>query len=232
MANLVFDIETVGENYDDMDPQTQELMTRWIKKESADEKDYENALEALKDGLGFSPLTGQIVALGVLDVEIQKGCVYYQNGGQTTEESEENGIKYKPVTEKQMLENFWAGARKYREFISFNGRAFDVPFLIVRSAINGIRPSINLMPPRYSSTSNHIDLLDQLTFYGTVRKKGSLHMWCRAFNIKSPKVSGVEGDDVSRLFAAGKYLDIAKYNAGDLFATRELYLYWHNFIRF
>jgi len=74
-------------------------------------------------------------------------------------------------------------------------------------------------------------LQDLLTFYGSVRKKGSLHLWSRALGIKSPKADGVTGDDVGRLFKEKKYLEIAKYNVGDIRATRELYKVWTQFFK-
>jgi DNA polymerase elongation subunit (family B) len=232
MATLIFDIETVGEDFEKMDKITQEMETRWLKKESLSEDEYKQALEELKNGLGFSPLTGQIVAIGILDSEKNEGAVYYQAPGSNIEEIIEDGIKFKPMTEAEMLKKFWQVALKYDEFISFNGRAFDAPFLMIRSAINKIKPSVNLMPNRYAQNSNHIDLLDQLSFFGAVRRKGNLHLWSRAFGIKSPKADGITGDDVSRLFKEKKFLDIAKYNVGDLRATRELYLAWKEFIKF
>ncbi|OGN29694.1 MAG: hypothetical protein A3A33_04345 [Candidatus Yanofskybacteria bacterium RIFCSPLOWO2_01_FULL_49_25] len=232
MNKLVFDIETIGENYDELDEKTQEILTRWIKKESSNEDDYRIALEELKEGLGFSPLTGEVVAIGVLDVEKDRGVVYYQSPDTPQREEEVDGVKLKVTTEKEMLEKFWEGGKQYHEFISFNGRAFDVPFLMIRSAIHKIRVPINLMPPRFSSSSNHVDLLEQLSFYGAVRRKGNLHMWCRAFGIKSPKADGVSGDDVGELFRNKEFLKIAQYNVGDLKATRELYRYWNEFIRF
>ncbi len=54
----------------------------------------------------------------------------------------------------------------------------------------------------------------------------------RAFGIKSPKAEGITGDDVGPLFKDKKFLEIAKYNVGDLKATKELYDYWNNYIRF
>ncbi|MDP3731315.1 MAG: ribonuclease H-like domain-containing protein [bacterium] len=236
MPKLIFDIETIGENFDELDETTQDALSWWIKKESSGEEDYKVALEELKNGLGFSPLTGQIVAIGVLDREKDKGAVYYQNPDNPEEELEENGIKFKALSEKDMLEKFWQGAEHYDEFVSFNGRSFDVPFLMVRSAILGIRPSVDLMSNRYLSSQRfgvkHIDLLDQLSFYGAVRRKGNLHLWCRAFSIKSPKDDGVTGEDVGKLFRENKFLDIAKYNVGDLRATKALYDYWEKHLRF
>jgi len=236
MSKLIFDIETVGENFDELDETTKETLTKWIKKESKSEDEYKKELQELKEGLGFSPLTGEVVAIGVLDCEKNKGAVYFQAPGEKIEETEENGIKFKQVSEEEMLDNFWTVAKSYQEFISFNGRAFDVPFLMVRSAIRGVRPSKDLMSNRYLNSqkydSKHIDLLDQLSFYGAVWKKGNLHLWSRAFGIESPKAQGITGEDVGKLFKEKKFLDIAKYNTGDLFATKQLYEYWEKFLKF
>ena len=233
---LVFDIETIGENFDSLDRATQENLTRWIKRDSIDEEDYKMALEDLKSGLGFSPLTGEIVAIGMLDYHKNEGAVYFQAPGAKLAETKEEGVSFKPMDEEEMLRKFWEAARHYQVFITFNGRSFDVPFLMIRSAIKGIRPTKDLMRGRYLYQHNpealHIDLLEQLTFYGASRKKGSLHLWSRAFGIESPKAGGVTGDDVAPLFKKKKYLEIAKYNVGDLRATSALYEKWEKYLQF
>ena len=203
MPKLIFDIETIGENFDELDSATQEVLTKWIKKDSESEDEYLKALEELKSGLGFSPLTGQIVAIGVLDYDKNQGVVYFQAPGENLKEFQEENITFKPCAEKEMLENFWKGAEKYNEFITFNGRSFDAPFLAVRSAVHKIKATKDLMSNRYLNSqkfgATHIDLFDQLTFYGASRRKGGLHLWCRAFGITSPKAQGVTGDDVAQL---------------------------------
>ena len=235
MPKLIFDIETIGENFDELDSATRDVLTKWIKKDSESEEEYVKALEELKSGLGFSPLTGQIVAIGVLDYDKNQGVVYFQAPGENFKEFQEENITFKPCTEKEMLENFWKGSEKYNEFITFNGRGFDAPFLAVRSAVHKIKASKDLMSNRYLSSqrfgATHIDLFDQLTFYGATRRKGGLHLWCRAFGITSPKAQGVTGDDVAQLFKEKKYKEIARYNVGDLNATKELYDYWKNYIK-
>src|SRR5437588_35030 len=118
MPKLIFDIETIGEDYEKLDETTQGILTRWIKKESQDELKYQVALQELKEGLGFSPLTGEIVAIGVLDADKNKGAVYYQNPDGNSQDYEEDGIKFKALNEKEMLEGFWSGAAEYNEFIS------------------------------------------------------------------------------------------------------------------
>jgi 3'-5' exonuclease len=237
MATLVFDIETVGADFDGLEDTTKEVLTRWIKRESESAESYTAALTDLKEGLGFSPLTGQIVAIGIYDAERERGAVYFQNSpGHEAKDFEENRCKFEVMSEKEMLIRFWAIVEKYDTFVTFNGRSFDVPFLMIRSAIHGIRPSKNLLANRYLNyqpgNSRHIDLLDQLSFYGALRRKGSLHLWCEAFGIESPKTQGVDGDDVKGLFESGKSDVIARYNARDIVATTKLYEHYKNFLQF
>jgi DNA polymerase elongation subunit (family B) len=233
---LVIDIETIGEDFDALDHATQENLTRWIKKDSDNEDEYKLALQDLKTGLGFSPLTGEIVAIGVLDYYKNEGGVYYQAPGQKNAEIKEDGILFEQMTEEVMLKKFWELAERYQVFITFNGRAFDMPFIMIRSAVHGIRPTKDLMRGRYLYQNNpealHIDLAEQLSFYGATRRKGSLHLWSRAFGITSPKSGGVTGDDVGPLFKKKKFLEIAKYNVGDIRATRALYEKWESYLSF
>ncbi len=236
VKKLVFDIETIGEDFDKLDKITKDSLTRWIEKEAGGKEEYGLLLDDLKQGLGFSPLTGEIVAVGVLDADAGKGGVYYQSPGIKAERFEEDGVTFEPMDEKGIVRKFWEIASQYQTFITFNGRSFDVPFLVVRSAIHGIRPTKDLMRGRYlyqqHADAIHIDLQDQLSFYGAMRRKGSLHLWARAFGIKSPKSEGITGDDVSDLFKKKKYLDIARYNVGDLIATKELFDQWSTYLNF
>lgn len=221
MSKLIFDIETVGVEFDSLDDKSKELLLRFA------ENDEE--VEAVKEGLGFSPLTGQIVAIGVLNPETEKGAVYFLNPENNIEKEEENNVQYIPhKTEKELLKSFWDAAAHYDQFVTFNGRSFDSPYILIRSAISKVKPTANLMPNRYYD--QHIDLLDRLTFFGAVRRRGNLHMWCKAFDIESPKSKGVSGDDVAQLFRDKQYLDIAKYCFDDLVATGKLHEYWDKYV--
>jgi DNA polymerase elongation subunit (family B) len=231
---LIIDIETVGENFDSLDEVTKNQLTHWIRKESETEEDYNKALEDLKNRLGFSPLTAEIVVIGLLDYDRNEGIVYFQAPNEKIEDFQENGMRFHQCSEKEMLEEFWRVANFYNYFITFNGRTFDIPFIMIRSAIWKIKPTKNLMHSRYVSQqlpeAIHIDLADQLTFYGAVKGKKGLHFWTRAFGIESPKSFGVTGDDIGRLFGEKKYLEIARYNVLDLKATRELFKYWNEYL--
>ena len=193
MATLIFDIETVGENWDELDETTQSVLTRWVERTAKSEEEKEAGIKDIKEGLGFSPLTGMVVAIGVYDLERQEGVVYYTGVGDEPED-QAGEYKLKQRTEAEMLEDFWEGAKSYDTFVTFNGRGFDVPFLMHRSAIHEIKPTVDLMSGRYlyqQRGAKHIDLQDQLTFYGAMMKRPNLHLFCRAYGIESPKAEGV-----------------------------------------
>ncbi|MFA5954633.1 MAG: ribonuclease H-like domain-containing protein [Patescibacteria group bacterium] len=235
MPRLVFDIETVGEDFQELDEATQEAITAWVRRYTEDEKERVTLTAQLKERMGLSPFTGEIVVLGVLDSDKKKGTIYYQAPGASHEDMTEGDFTFKPMSEKEMLERFWEGAKQYNEFISFNGRSFDAPFMMIRSAVHGIRPTKDLLSNRYlgsqKSFAQHIDLLEQLTFYGAFRPRPNLHVATRAFGIKSPKEE-MHGEDVASYFKAGRYLDIARYNVGDLIATNQLFLHWQTYLHF
>lgn len=180
--------------------------------------------------MALSPLTGEVLAIGMLNPETGGGRVLYRDGGAGTDLPEENNITFTPGSEHEILTAFWSDIGRYDQFVTFNGRSFDCPFLMVRSAILGIRPCRNLVPYRYSATP-HCDLLDQLTYYGATRRF-SLDFYCRSFGIPSPKTGGVTGADVGTLFREGRSAEIARYCIGDVIATAELFRRWTEFLHF
>jgi predicted PolB exonuclease-like 3'-5' exonuclease len=219
MIKLIFDIETVGVDFETLDTKSKDFLLAYAEDDEEKEK--------VKEGLSFSPLTGKIISIGILNPDTDKGAVYFisDKDKQTTEKD----IQYNPVAgEKELLKEFWNTALHYDQFITFSGRIFDCPYLMIRSAVNKVKPTRNLMPNRYYDS--HIDLADRLTFFGATRNRNNLHLWCQALGIKSPKDSGITGYDVGRLHNEGKYMDIARYCAGDLWATKELFNYWEKYI--
>lgn len=223
MSAIIFDIETVGVDFESLDEPSKDSFLRFAKTPEE--------MEEAKMSLNFYPLTAQVVAIGMLEAESEKGCVYFQNAQGTKEKFEEKEIVFISGTEKEILSHFWNQMNRYDQFVTFNGRIFDGPFLMIRSAIHQIRATKNLSPYRYAHNA-HIDLADQLTFYDALRKKFSLHMWCKAFGIESPKEGGITGFDVKDLYAQGRYHDIARYCFQDIRATKKLYQYWEKCLKF
>lgn len=220
MSRLVFDIETIGTDFETLDEQAREYLLK------AARSDQER--ELVPEQLSFSPLTGSVVAIAMLNPDTGKGAVYYQSPGAEPSEREEDGITYATGSEAEILQKFWTTLAFYSQVVTFNGRAFDGPFLMVRSAVHKIRPSKNLVPYRYGD--EHIDLYDRLGFFGAVRRTMSLHMWCQALDIPSSKANGITGYQVPQLFADGRADDIARYCMDDVRATAALFDYWDKYI--
>jgi DNA polymerase elongation subunit (family B) len=220
MSAVVFDIETLGfpvEHFDDAQ--------RAYLLKGADE---EEKVEAEIQKFSLSALTAQIIAIGMVNPETMAGQVLYQAGGDERFLSEDGAVEFIAGDEKAILKAFWTAVKRYDRFITFNGRGFDCPFIMLRSAIQGITPSRNLVPYRYDAKI-HCDLLDQLTFYGAVRKY-NLDFYCKAFGIKSPKSGGITGSDLGPMFREGRFREIARYCLGDIVATAELYRRWETYL--
>ncbi len=213
MSKVVFDIETRGFEGDELDPIIKENLLKNVVTE-------EEQVDVLARS-GLLPISGEVVAIAMLNPDTNKGKIYFQAPELENKNYEQNGVEFIVATEKEILEKFWLDIKFYDQIITYNGRGFDVPFIIFRSIALGIKPTKNLMPYRYSS-KDHFDILDQLTFYGAFRKF-SLEVLCRAFGIKNPKEEGVSGLAINDLFKSKDYQTIAEYCMRDVVATKDLY---------
>jgi 3'-5' exonuclease len=222
MNRVVLDIETIGVDFEKLDEKSQEYLLKF--SESEEEKNE------VKQRLALYPFTGEVVVIGMLNPDTGKGKMFYQCPEKPDEAWEEGGFRCQAGNEKEILSLFWEDIKNYQQIITFNGRGFDGPFLHLRSAINKITPSRNLVPYRYEYRS-HCDLLDQLTYYGATRKF-NLHFYAKSLGIKSPKEDGVNGLEVGKMYQEGKYKEIVRYCMGDLIATKELFDYWDKYLRF
>jgi DNA polymerase elongation subunit (family B) len=222
MNRVVFDIETLGFPIDTLDESQQEYLLRFAKTD-------EERLDAVQK-LSLTPFTAQILAIGMLNPDSNQGKVFYQGPGEQPAFVDEGLVELIPSSEEEILKEFWKTIARYSQFITFNGRTFDCPFIMLRSAILSIRPTRNLMPYRFS-TNEHCDLLEQLTFYGAFRKF-NLDFYCRGFGIKSPKAEGITGLDMRPLFSEGRYREIAEYCLRDVKATSTLFHRWHTLLSF
>jgi 3'-5' exonuclease len=223
MNRVVFDIETLGYPLEDFDEPRQEYLLKFARTE-------EERTEAILK-LSLSPLTAQILAIAMVNPDSNMGKVLYQATGSVQRTfSDDKKVEFIPLDEKEILEEFWKAIARYDQVITFNGRSFDGPFVLLRSALLGVKPSKNLVPYRYDSRI-HCDLLDQMTFYGATRKF-SLDFFCKSFNIVSPKEKGITGLDMGRLFGEKRYKEIAEYCLDDVRATAELFRRWQEFLSF
>jgi len=226
MRRIVFDIETCAYPFETLTESQREYLFRYADKEPDPEKRQMMIDDAVRY-TSLYPHTSKCIVIGIYDVEKEKSYIYYESEKKAEWKSEDGIVHYKGLSEKEMLESFWRVAKSVDQFITFNGRNFDVPFLMMRSAMLGVKVSRNLMGYRYGD--EHIDLLEQFTFYGATRKF-NLDFYCQSFGIESPKSKDISGMEVKNLYEAGRIKDIAVYCSKDIYATFRLYKIWEEFL--
>jgi 3'-5' exonuclease len=220
MSHVVLDIETLGFPFESFDETQQKYLLKFA------ETDADRAETIQK--LNLYPTTAQIIAIGMLNPETNHGKILFQSDEKLDYYSDDKLVHFKSGIEKEIVEQFWLDIGHYDQFVTFNGRAFDCPFLMMRSAILQVQPTRNLMPYRYDA-SIHCDLLEQFTFYGALRKF-NLDFYCKSFGVESPKMHGITGLDMKQLTDEKRFQEIAEYNLRDLQATAELFRRWEKFL--
>ncbi len=235
---LVFDIEVAPfDFYEHYDLDTQDYLLRWANGDEQREKD-------IIESLVFSPWTSFLVAIGMLDLNENKGAVLVnvkqeETGEEIVLEKNYENINYICKDEKSIVEIFWKTIKDkdYNLFVTFNGREFDCPYIMLRSLILGVRPTRNLMAGTdFNFRDYHIDLLKEFTFLKHsptgARRKFSLDFYCKQLGIESPKSGGVTGDMVGELYKNKEFQKIADYCIGDVIAEAELFKIWKEYLNF
>ncbi|MBL9076832.1 MAG: ribonuclease H-like domain-containing protein [Planctomycetes bacterium] len=208
---LVFDIETVPAfDRRDLPPTVAEALA-----DNAQRKEMEP--QAV---MGMSPFFGKVVSLAIGDGDADEGdevtVLAVPPDGQTIADCPK---WLRPMSEADLLRAFWALASRAETVVTFNGRGFDVPFLVTRSLIHGVPARVDLLSQRFA-LQPHLDLFELLTQRG--RGPSKLDVVCWAFGIESPK-EVMDGSMVAPAYARGEIVKIAEYNAHDVRATAAVY---------
>jgi DNA polymerase elongation subunit (family B) len=214
-TTIAFDIEVAGYRWEEVD----EITRGYLLQRAGDERDR----EALPERTAFYPGLGKVIAIGMWNLEKERGLVLLE--GESCERREWDRVPHSDVfrgSERELLERFWEVVdRKHPRLVSYNGRAYDGPILMIRSAQLGVKPSTNLVPNRYL-IDGHCDLMEVLSFMGTWRERYSLDFWCRRFDVESPKGS-IDGSQIARAYREGRIEEIGEYCLRDVRATASLY---------
>lgn len=240
---LVIDIETSPLPWESFDEAQQAYLLARAESEAQQEE--------RKKQMALAPLTGFIVCIGLYLVEREGETVTERKRvclmNDQTDAEQPNAIIDLPrggkllcYSERAIVRDFWRFLRSDEchgaLYITFNGRMFDFPFLMLRSAVLGVRPSENLMRGSRYSTDYHVDLLEEFTFHNPqsigATRRYNLDFLTKAFGIDSPKSHGVDGTKVAALYAAGEYVTLAEYCLADVVATWQLYLKWEQYLKF
>jgi predicted PolB exonuclease-like 3'-5' exonuclease len=169
--------------------------------------------------MGMSPFFGKVVslAIGDGDAEVDDVTVLAVPPDGVTIDPCPKWLR--PMSEPELLRAFWALCSRAETIVSFNGRGFDVPFLVTRSLIHGIPARVDLLSQRFSLRP-HLDLFELVSQKG--RGPSKLDVVCWALGIESPK-EVMDGSMVAPAYARGEIVKIAEYNAHDVKATSAVY---------
>jgi hypothetical protein len=214
MATVVLDIETAGVAWDSLD----DAQRTYLQKNARTDEEREK----LPEMMSLWPFTGKIIVVAMLNPDTGRGRIWYEKTGGRVEETSADGLfTFVGDAEPTFLAEFWRAMRRFHRFVTFNGRGFDGPFLMLRSAALGIAATRNLVGYRYSLRP-HTDLLEAISFFGASRK-WNLDFACNAFGVESPKEQGMDGYSVGPYYRAGRLREIALYCRRDVEATAGLY---------
>lgn len=243
---FVFDIETAAEPWESFDEAQHEYLLRGATTDEEQEKKRRE--------MALSPMTSRVVCIGVCMMEwlgndtqppvlTRQGALVLDetlshNAEQRIELS--NGVVAVASNEARLLANFWKMLDKvYDEchIVTFNGMDFDAPFVTLRSAVCGVRPTRNIaLGKPWEIKEKHIDLQKELQLhaYGNngATRRYNFDFYARVFGITSPKAQGVHGGNVAELYAEGRIAEIAEYCLRDVHATWELFMLWYKFLYF
>jgi predicted PolB exonuclease-like 3'-5' exonuclease len=216
---LCFDIETIPQQTP-LKPWQQEeykkKVTTFLKRKFPDPAslglpDY--TADQYEEVRGITMATnyflGEIVTIGL-----------YKNDGKGQE-----GSTALVGTEKEILTKFWENLRGFKgTFVSFNGVAFDVPFIVKRSLYNGIKPTNNsFLDLKRFSRWPHFDVKTVIADFDNYAT-GTLATVCEFVGVESPKDGEIKADGVEKAFQEGKINLIAEYCVRDVIATYKCYL--------
>jgi len=215
MSTISFDIEVAGFPWDEVD----EITRGYLLKRARDERER----EAVPERMALYPGLGHVIAIGLWNLEAERGLILLK--GDAEEQREWEKVPNSDIfrgDETALLTKFWdIVSRKKARLVSFNGRYYDGPILMIRSAQLGVSPSMNLVTNRYQ-IDRHCDLMEVFSFMGAWRERYSLDYWCRRFDVESPKGS-IDGSQVGRAYREGRIEEIGEYCLRDVRATGELY---------
>lgn len=209
---LIFDVETA---------ERQDLTDDDLAAITRSAKDDAEASHRLSR-LALFPTTAEVISLAAYDTQTDRSVVLLA--------ADVVSDYFPPIphvtwiacgNEDGLLRRFWDIAGRQHQFVTFSGRGFDVPMLITRSAVHFIEPK-RVLSRAQRFGDQHIDVCDYATNYGAMQTPpGGLGMLCRALGIPTPK-GDLDGAKVGAAWRAGKYVEVGRYNLGDVDALTEV----------
>lgn len=210
MTTLVIDIETVrNDRLNDYiakfepappapNPEPEDEDEKPKKRKTKPKKETTKKGKSDKPGLSF--LTGKLACICVKPLGKPAQAFADEDEGAILGALHEYLIEHRPVS-----------------LVTFNGKLFDVPFLVMRGLLYGYDLSPHLPNDRFAK--NHIDIYADILGGKWSSQNGKLSELAWYFQIDTIDGSGA---DVQRQYDAGEWDAIISHCIGDVEATEEL----------
>lgn len=228
--NIYFDLETIP-------GQAKGLLAEFVSKVTApgQYKKPESIAEWLKENAetiaeedwkktSFDGAHGHIAVIGFA-VDDGEPVTLYSDAYGDPEAERDLIARFYAAIEDAASRDLSGGTRSTTKpvFIGHNVIDFDLRFLFQRSVMLGIRPPscIPFDAKPWDST-----VFDTMTSWAGVRNRVSMEKLCKAFQIDGKGIEiedEIDGSKVWDFVKAGRIADVAKYCAGDVVRTRQIY---------
>jgi len=207
---IAWDLETCPlpeERFSDRERKRLELEMRWHGQRTPD---LEPA-ELRRKAASLHPLLGWIVCISVIrapeDPEFPNEPRSY--------------VAARPEEERAMLEAFWADLARFPAdrpilWITFNGKRFDVPFLLARTLHYGLAPTrLDVLQTHRWRNRPHCDLW---TLFADASMNMALEDLCTLLQVPNPKLHG-QGFLIEELLRTEGIEGVRRYCEADAAAT-------------
>ena len=226
---LVIDIETASDNLD-AGYEAYKLATMTTSRTSSDK---------IREQFPISPLTGKIILIGLLtqrfpELDEKEVNITKFQDGHIEYSTAQIGLfpNGQQLTEKRTLEIFWRIIQHVipREsglpLVSFNGKGFDLPYILIRSLINQVdiplagKGAFTKWNAKYT-TDFHVDMRSIFNNYDNYAR-GTLDEYAYRMGL-TQVMQGDSGADVPIWYNEGKFNQILQKNMLDVNKTFRLY---------
>jgi len=129
------------------------------------------------------------------------------------------------MSEKAAISAFVGEVSSDTMVVTWGGRGFDIPVLLYRAMVNGIKAKA-LTGKEFSNRYNplsHLDLQDDMTFFGAVRKIG-LDYTSAVLGL--PGKMEVKASSVHDLIVRNRFNSVRSYCVTDVVQTLVVFLRW------
>jgi len=148
--------------------------------------------------LGLTPIEEKIICIGIKDIEEDRINVLYGDD------------------ERLILSLFWSNMIGVDKIVTYNGNNFDIPFIIMRSIINGVKITVDIKDKLLDLRN----ICNSFSISYEKYTKGKLSNWAKILNFTTKTENGEYMKD---FYNSKEWNKIIEHCKEDISVTQLLY---------